>query len=134
MPNDFMSPDSMVDLKMVNFSPFEVTYYSYFDLEEDGYLFIKKCVAVKSASGSSLPQRGSFSLYDSNKNEINIPSYYSYFEEKYQYVTYVITLYAIEVPAGRYYISVVHEAWDGIACYQLAVSDQAFVDKDGVPY
>ena len=134
MPDSYMSYDDKIDQKMTDFPSSETTLYCYVDVAEGEKLFVKVGRAIENASGSDLPSRGSWSIYDSNKNQVEKPSSYSYFEDKYQYVNYGFWLYAVEVPAGRYYIGVTHDAWSGTACYTLALSNTPFVDSEGIPY
>ena len=134
MPDSYMSYDDKIDQKMTDFPSSETTLYCYVDVAEGEKLFVKVGRAIENARGDDLPSRGSWKLYDSNKNQVEKPSSYSYFEDKYQYVNYGFWLYAVEIPAGRYYIGVTHDAWSGTACYTLALSNTPFVDSEGIPY
>ena len=142
MPHDYMKNNiTFNSLSKTDFPEFEDrTLYAYYDLEEPGYLFIKEALAHKQSEmhTSTLEVRGDFSVYNSSGELIELPRCYSFVtgetNNAFDRTLYGFYLYAIEVPAGRYIISVTHEQWSGVYCYTLEVSDTPFVDEQGVPY
>ncbi len=128
MPFEYVSNNDLVTMNLTEFPAVETTYYGYIDVETDGKLYVKSCAYVKDKwLGIPSQYNGNFFVYNENDVKLN-GEIYSTATKSFEYKEYFISLYSIDVTAGRYYFGVTHEAKTNqtISCFQIALSTTAF--------
>lgn len=96
--------------------------WCYVDVENDGYIYVKVAIAQDAITG------GSWHIYNSDKELINVGAPYETYEKSFY--QYKIRLYEIPVTKGRCYFKVTHDAaaFQGAkSCYTIAISSNKFV-------
>lgn len=76
MSSRYMSKDGNIALEIYSYEIVTTTYYVKIEHQEDGYLYLKRCIAVSGFDGD-YAATGDLELLDSNKNEVDVPNYYA---------------------------------------------------------
>ena len=122
MPDSYVSPNDKIKLEIISFPSTSQSYVCYVDVENDGYIYVKVAIAQDAITG------GSWHIYNSDKELINVGAPYETYEKSFY--QYKIRLYEIPVTKGRCYFKVTHDAatFQGAkSCYTIAISSNKFV-------